>query len=66
MVTFFFFLFSSVIYNEDAKLTLSQIIEQNQKVNFLIMLLYISIIIMLIMALFENEIIKLYTRRIIL
>lgn len=66
MVTFFFFLFSSVIYNEDAKLTLSQIIEQNQKVNFLIMLLYISIIIMLIRALFENEIIKLYTRRIIL
>lgn len=66
MVTFFFFLFSSVIYNEDAKLTLSQIIEQNQKVNFLIMLLYISIIIMLIRALFENEIIKLYTCRIIL
>lgn len=66
MVTFFFFLFSSVIYNEDAKLTLSQIIEQNQKVNFLIMLLYISIIIMLIRALFENKIIKLYTRRIIL
>lgn len=66
MVTFFFFFFSSVIYNQDAKLTLSQIIEQNQKVNFLIMLLYISIIIMLIRALFENEIIKLYTRRIIL
>lgn len=66
MLTFFFFFFSSIIYNQDAKLTLSQIIEQNQKVNFLIMLLYISIIIMLIRALFENEIIKLYTRRIIL